>query len=355
MKIHDYLIDHIPHTIFWIIGLLLLDVGLWLLPHNPVPLSYLAYLDVILTVLYLIFLVLVYFYRARWYHSLSAHQDLKAAALDIPLTGAQNHSQKYMQNYINALRDYHQQQLSAIIQKQQAQQTFVESWVHDIKVPLSATKLLLESVSDQLSEDKQNQFRTEWAKMDHAVDQILYYSRLENFSNDYLLRDYDVRAIAITVVQNNMSYFFQKQIHFKIDESSMSVLTDEKWLQYCLEQIISNALKYTPPKGTISISQRQDAAGRYLDVADTGIGIAPDDLPRIFDKGFTGKNGRQANQKATGLGLYLAYQLCEKLGHHLSVQSKVGGGSVFTISFPYLNYYTESYGEAPLKATPRSE
>lgn len=351
MKIKDYLLDHIPHTIFWIIGLLLLDVGLWLLPNYPVPVSYLFYLDGILTVLYITFLVVVYFYRARWYTALNNHHRLKADGLDIPITEAQNHTQAFIQEHINELLDYHHQQLDDLVKHQQDQQYFIESWVHDIKVPLAATKLLLESIQETLPETKIQQLNHEWAKIDHSVDQILYFSRLENFSNDYLLREYKLRKIAVHVIQSNMDYFFQKHIQFQMDDTDITVLTDEKWLQYIIDQIISNALKYTPENGKITIILRQDANGRYLDIRDNGIGIPSTDLPRIFDKGFTGENGRRANQHATGLGLYLAYQLCEKLGHHLSVQSEVGKGTTLTINFPYLNYYNEDYGNDMLRPT----
>lgn len=351
MKIKAYLLDHLPHTIFWILGLLLLDVGLWLLPDYPVPLAYLFYLDSILTVLYIIFLIVVYFYRSRWYQGLTMHHELKAEALDVPMDCAQNHTQAFIQTHINELLDYHHDQVNTLVQHQQDQQAFIESWVHDIKVPLAATKLLLETTATTLEKPTQQQLLEEWAKINHYVDQILYFSRLENFSNDYLLREYQLRKLTVQVVQENMTYFFQKHIHFNISDTELTVLTDEKWLQYSINQLISNALKYTPENGEISIILRQDNSGRYLDIQDNGVGIPAADLPRIFDKGFTGTNGRLANQHATGLGLYLAKQLCEKLGHHLSVQSEVGVGTTMTIQFPYLNYYNEDYSHEPLKPT----
>lgn len=349
MTIRYYLLDHIPHTIFWLIGLLLLDVGLWLLPDYPVPLDYLLYLDCILTVLYVVFLIIVYFYRAHWYQALKNHQALKESALDVPLEAAQNHNQTFIQDHINTLLTYHHDQLDQLVQHQQEQQAFVESWVHDIKVPLAATQLLLDSVKTDLSSQKQQQLQTEWTKIDHYVDQILYFSRLENFSNDYLLRDYSLRKSIIPVIQANMTYFLQKQIQIDLSETDFTVLTDQKWLQYILKQLLSNALKYTPQGGKITITLRQDEAGRYLAIQDNGIGIPEAELTQVFDKGFTGTNGRKANQQATGLGLYLADQLCEKLGHHLSITSKVDQGTKVTISFPYLNYYNEAYGQDILR------
>lgn len=351
MTIKNYLLDHIPHTLFWLVGLCLLDLGLWLLPNYPIPLSYLLYLDSILTILYIAFLITVYFYRARWYHALAEHQALKENALDVPLASAQNHSQAFIQTHINTLLTYHHDQLAQLVQHQQTQQSFVESWVHDIKVPLAATQLLLESVQAELSPEKYQQFKTEWTKIDHSVDQILYFSRLENFSNDYLLKELSLRKIVIPVLQEDMSYFLQKKIHLTMNDTDFTVLTDQKWLQYVLKQILSNALKYTAENGHITITLRQDPAGRYLDIQDDGIGIPESDLSRIFDKGFTGTNGRKANQQATGLGLYLAAQLCQKLGHRLSATSKVGHGTTLTLSFPYLNYYNEAYGNAILKPT----
>ncbi|MCH4171289.1 MAG: sensor histidine kinase [Lactobacillus sp.] len=349
MTIKDYLLDHIPHTIFWVIGLLLLDISLWLIPNSPIPISYLVYVDVLLTVLYIIFLILVYFYRNRWYASLRNHLNLGQNALDIPLKGAQNHGQRFIQAHINQLLTYHHQQLDALISKEQDQQEFVESWVHDIKVPMAATKLLLDSGDLQIPPKAKQQLNQEWQQINHYVDQILYYSRLENFANDYLLREYHLRAIVVAVVKENMDYFFQKHIHLNVSDADAVVLTDEKWLTYILNQLLSNALKYTPEGGNIALTIRQDHGAVYLDVQDDGVGIPSEDLARIFDKGFTGTNGRLANQHATGLGLYLAQRLSDKLGHHLSVTSTVGAGSTFTISFPALNYYNEQLGEKALQ------
>ncbi|MCD2255468.1 sensor histidine kinase [Agrilactobacillus fermenti] len=351
MRIKDYLLDHLPHTLFWILGLLLLDAGLWLLPNYPVPLDYLLYFDTILTVLYLLFLIAVYFYRNRWYQKIADHALLREQGLDVPLTGAQNHSQQLIQDHINQLIDYHQQTFNQLITQQQEQEDFVQGWVHDIKVPLAANQLLLDSLKEQLPIEARTKLEEQWHRVNDYVDQVLYFSRLESFANDYVIQTYDLRQLAIGVVKTNMSYFFEKHLQFHISDETAQVLTDEKWLTFILNQLISNAIKYTPNGGKITIKITTDPTGSQLSIQDTGIGIDAADLPRIFDKGFTGKNGRKADQHATGLGLYLAKNMAEKLGHHLSVTATVGKGSIFTILFPNLSYYNDQQTNPVLRPT----
>ncbi len=178
-------------------------------------------------------------------------------------------------------------------------------------------------------------------KIDEYVEQVLYYSRLDSFSKDYFIQSHSLKKMVQQSVKQSADYFIQKNIHFSLEGDDHLVLTDEKWLQFILNQLLSNALKYTDTRGDITISLSKNERGVWLTLADTGIGIPREDLGRIFDKGFTGKNGRNEETNSTGLGLFLAKSLAEKLGHHLYVESTLGEGTSFQLLFPNLTYFSE--------------
>ena len=151
---------------------------------------------------------------------------------------------------------------------------------------------------------------------------VLAYLRLDAGSTDYVLREYELDPIVRGAVKRFSAEFIERRLALDFHPTGARVLTDEKWLSFVLEQLLSNALKYTPA-GSVSVYREGEAT---LCIADTGIGIAPEDLPRIFEPGFTGLNGR-ADKRASGLGLYLCRRVCENLGHRITAESEPGKGT----------------------------
>ncbi len=195
-------------------------------------------------------------------------------------------------------------------------------WMHQIKTPLSAMHLLLQS-GDALGT---GQLEEELFKTERYAEMALHYLRLESLSDDFELRSYDLYGLVKKAVKKYALMFIHKKITLFMEPFQVQVLTDEKWFQVLLEQILSNAVKYTQ-HGTVRIDVQQ---GHMLTIADSGAGIPKEDLPRVFDRGFTGHNGR-ADQRATGIGLYLAREVAQKLGHRLSIRSEVGKGTKVSI------------------------
>ena len=191
-------------------------------------------------------------------------------------------------------------------------------WVHQIKTPISAMRLQLQGQESESSRE----LLEELQRIEQYVDMVLTYLRLDSGSTDYVLKKYDLDAIVRQAVRKYASQFIRKKIRLNYEPLSCEVLTDEKWLLFVIEQILSNALKYTR-SGEIFITLE---APKTLCIRDTGIGIAPEDLPRIFEKGFTGYNGR-SDKKASGIGLYLCRRICGRLNHKLIVTSKVDVGT----------------------------
>lgn len=191
-------------------------------------------------------------------------------------------------------------------------------WAHQIKTPIAAASLLL-----QENPPPREPLEAELLKISQYVDMVLGYLRLDSDTTDYLFQDTDLNALVRQAVRKFARLFILKHITLDFQELHRTVLTDGKWLSFVVEQLLSNALKYTPAGGTVRIY----GDGETLVIADTGIGIREEDLPRIFEKGFTGYNGR-AGQKSTGIGLYLCRRVSEQLNHDLTIVSRPGQGTI---------------------------
>ena len=197
-------------------------------------------------------------------------------------------------------------------------------WAHQIKTPIASMRLTLQNEDTDLSRDlSRDLFRVE-----QYVEMVMAFLRLTDGAGDYVFRQCDLDGVIRQAVRKFAPEFIRRRIRLVYEPVKLSVVTDEKWLGFVLEQILSNALKYTRAEGTITIGLEED--GKTLFVADTGIGIAPEDLPRIFEKGYTGYNGRRDRQ-ASGIGLYLCRRICDNLGVKLAARSVPEQGTTVTI------------------------
>lgn len=198
-------------------------------------------------------------------------------------------------------------------------------WAHQIKTPISVMNLLLQS-----GEADPKILSVELFKIEQYVEMVLHYLREKQMSQDMVLNRYSLSEIIKTAIKKYSKLFILQKIKLNFELMEMTVLTDEKWLLFAVEQIISNALKYTN-EGSVSIYMDKNNEN-LLVIEDTGIGISAEDLPRVVERGFTGYNGR-SNQKSTGLGLYLTKEVLNKLGHRLQLESTVGKGTKVLIDF----------------------
>ena len=205
-------------------------------------------------------------------------------------------------------------------------------WVHQIKTPIASMKLTLQNEDSALS----RRLSAELFRIEQYVDMVLTFLRLDSDSTDYLFREYDLDLIIKQAVKKFSGEFIGRKISLKFEPTGKKIVTDEKWLSFVIEQVLSNALKYTRA-GHIAIFL--DKEGK-LHISDTGIGIAPEDLPRIFENGFTGYNGR-SDQKASGIGLYLCQRICTNLGHTISAESVVDAGTTILIDLSQTKAWVE--------------
>ena len=200
-------------------------------------------------------------------------------------------------------------------------------WVHQIKTPIAAMHVLLQSVEEktpQLSEIKE--IKMELFKLEQYVEMVLTYLRMEDMSGDLKFEEVPLDKILKQSARKYSQMFILQKISLDYKPVEKTVLTDEKWLEFVVEQILSNALKYTRTMGKICIYMDEKNGKDCLVIRDNGIGIQAEDLPRVFEKGFTGYNGR-ADKKSTGIGLYLCKKIMDRMGHKIWIDSEVGKGT----------------------------
>ena len=195
-------------------------------------------------------------------------------------------------------------------------------WTHQIKTPIAAMHLLLQEEETPVSKELQG----ELFQVEQYVQMALQYLRMERMNTDLVFEKQELDALIHQAVRKYAPLFIRRKIALQYEDVHCQILTDEKWLGFVVEQVLSNALKYTP-QGSVSIYMEPEGV---LCIRDTGIGIAPEDLPRVFEKGYTGYNGR-SHRKASGLGLYLCREILTRLGHSVSAESQVDHGTTIRI------------------------
>lgn len=228
--------------------------------------------------------------------------------------------------------------------RQSQMRDYYSMWVHQIKTPISAMKLLLEAEREELGQlmcddeqsqcllsDNMNSFEDELFRIEEYVSMALQYQRVSSTENDFVLEKVSVDGVIRDTIKKYAKIMIRRHIGMNYSGTVQEVYTDGKWLAFILEQLLSNAIKYTP-QGFVKIETDKKANRFFITIKDTGIGIKAEDLPRVFEKGYTGYNGH-ADKKATGIGLYLCRQMADKLGHTIRMESEIGKGTKVWIGF----------------------
>ena len=220
------------------------------------------------------------------------------------------------------------EELEKLTQENQQKNTdmvdYYSMWVHQIKTPIAAMNFLLDN-----EEVDQKILQQELFKIERYVEMVLTYIRLDSISSDYVITKINLDEVVKDSVKKYATIFINKKIKLNYVSHETMVISDKKWLSFAFEQILGNSVKYSSAGGEITIETYENK----LVIEDNGMGIKEEDLPRIFEKGFTGFNGRY-EKKSSGLGLYLCKKTLDKLGHHIEISSKVGEGTRIEITFP---------------------
>lgn len=237
------------------------------------------------------------------------------------LPDADNITEEAYRDLIESLSNALMQAKTAAKNKIDDTNEYYTLWIHQIKTPIAALRLLL-------SEHENDEMEEQLFRIEQYVEMVLTYIRCGNDASDYVIKRIDLDKTVRQCIRKFSRSFIRKKISMHFTPTDMQVLTDEKWLAFVIEQLLSNALKYTKT-GSISVYTED---GKNLVIQDTGIGIAEEDLPRITQKGYTGYNGR-LDKKSTGLGLFLCGKILDALGHTITVTSQIGEGTAVKIGF----------------------
>lgn len=207
---------------------------------------------------------------------------------------------------------------------------YIELWVHEIKTPIATCKLLIENNESPLTES----IGEEVCKLENYIDQALFYTRSNTIEKDYIIKEMSLSSCVNKVLNNNADSLIKKRVKISLGDLEKKVYSDSKWIEFILGQIISNSIKYMNKEyKELKIYCSESSKYVILNIEDNGAGISEKDLSRVFDKGFTGENGRKFG-KSTGIGLYLCKKLCKKLGLDIKLISEEGKFTRVSISFP---------------------
>ncbi len=317
-------------------SLMLTDLLLFLDDGLDLSMTSVLYLNVLLVLGFLFFFSWRYRKETAYVRSLQQlNRELEDDWLE-RLPAARSNEQVMISDLLRQLDRTYRKEAAGLQEAVRSRQNDTAAWVHEVKAPLTAMKLVIDA---NRSDHAMRKVETSWLRISLLVDQQLYISRLPSLEADYMLENTDLMRLAAEEIRHLMPWCMERNIAVELTEEPAPTITDQKWCRFIIRQLVTNAVKYSPSGGTIWITTTHDDAGRLiLCVKDEGPGIPRHEQPRIFDKGFTGSAGRIHNA-ATGLGLYLAKQAAEKIGIQLCVISDIGRGTEMIMIFPVENEF----------------
>ncbi|HJF31391.1 MAG TPA: sensor histidine kinase [Sporosarcina psychrophila] len=331
----SYLLDMKSWIIFFIAALGFADMLIWLDGGIDVVFSSVLYFNVLLISMFFIFFIWRYFKDMKFMKALippdGVIEEDWQEALPEPLSKRDTMTNKMLRQ----VADEYTKRLYDLKATNVIESDYTAAWVHEVKAPLTAMKLVIEA---NRSEPALQKIELEWLRVHLLIDQQLYISRLPSLESDYVVENSNIHQLVAAEVRELASWCRQKNIAIEFEEDR-EVVTDSKWCRFIIRQVLTNAVKYSPAGATIWITTNVMASGNVvLAIKDEGPGIPSHDLPRLFDKGFTGGTGRLHNA-ATGLGLYLAKTVADKIGITLTAQSEIGQGTTIQLTFTIGNEF----------------
>ena len=330
MKLSTYLKDKLYAFLIFIIYIIILILFLIALKLSS---SIIIFITVFTIVIFFVILFFDYFRKRKFYSELlDKLNTLDKKYLLIEMLLEPNFLEgKILYEVLDEVNKNEHDLISKLKNKQEDFKEYIELWIHEVKLPLASLTLINRKDKNTLRELK---------RIEDDVEQILYYVRCENANNDYLIKEWNLDTIIKNVALRNKDDLLALGIDFKVDNCNLKVLTDSKWLEFIINQIVSNSIKYKKDKDSIIEITGEDFDDYVtITIYDNGKGISKSDLPRVFSKTFTGNNGRVNSSKSTGMGLYLCKELCNKLGHKIEIDSKADEYTKVTITIYKKDFY----------------
>ena len=314
----------------------LITIEIFLMAYN-VGMFIKIYIPLIIMGLYMISIIIEYFKRKKFYDNLlNMLEELDEKYLITEIIKTPNFLEG--QIFKNSLEQIDKSMLENVNKYKymtEDYKEYIELWIHEIKIPISASKMVIENNKNAITKS----IDEELDKVENYIEQALFYARSNTVEKDYYIRKVFLKEIINESIKKNKSSLIQEKISIDIHDLEIEVNTDNKWIVFILNQIIQNSIKYRKKENSvIEIYANQGKENVILYIKDNGIGIKQGEITRVFEKGFTGTNGRLSNKKSTGIGLYLCKKLCNKLGIGIELNSVQNEGTEVKLVFPKDSY-----------------
>ena len=314
----------------------IITIEIFLMAYN-VGMFIKIYIPLIIMGLYMISIIIEYFKRKKFYNNLlNMLEELDEKYLITEIIKTPNFLEgKILKNALETIDKSMLENVNKYKYMTEDYKEYIELWIHEIKIPISASKMVIENNKNEVTKS----IDEELDKVENYIEQALFYARSNTVEKDYYIRKVVLKEIVNESIKKNKSSLIQEKISINIHNLDIEVNTDNKWIVFILNQIIQNSIKYrNKEKSIIEIYANQGKENVILYIKDNGIGIKQGEITRVFEKGFTGTNGRLSNKKSTGIGLYLCKKLCNKLGIGLELNSVQNESTEVKLVFPKGSY-----------------
>ena len=314
----------------------IITIEIFLMTYN-VGMFIKIYIPLIIMGLYMISIIIEYFKRKKFYDNLlKMLEELDEKYLITEIIKNPNFLEgKIFKNTLEQIDKSMLENVNKYKYMTEDYKEYIELWIHEIKIPISASKMVIENNKNAITKS----IDEELDKVENYIEQALFYARSNTVEKDYYIRKVFLKEIVTESIKKNKSSLIQEKISIDIHDLDIEVNTDNKWIVFILNQIIQNSIKYRKKENSvIEIYANQGKENVILYIKDNGIGIKQGEITRVFEKGFTGTNGRLSNKKSTGIGLYLCKKLCNKLGIGIELNSVQNEGTKVKLVFPKDSY-----------------
>ena len=330
MKFKDYLKDKIIYISLLVFAIITIEI--LLIPYD-IHVFIRIYTALIIIIAFLIGFLLEYYSKKKFYETIKSRiEELEEKYLVMEVLPKTNFTEAtILENIIKDTGKSMIENVNKYKYMQEDYKDFIELWIHEIKIPIATSKMIIENNKNEITES----INEEMDKIDNYTEQALFYARSNTVEKDYIIRKNALKEIVNASILKNKNQLIQNNISINIKTLNQIVYTDSKLCIFIISQIIQNSIKYTKNENKqVEIFGEEKKENIILHIRDNGIGIKESEISRVFEKGFTGENGRITGKKSTGIGLYLCKKLCEKLCIGIELNSEKNIGTEVRLIFP---------------------
>ncbi len=335
MKFKDFIKDKMITIILLLLGMITIEIFLMAYPYGK---FIKLYIPLTIAISYFIGITIEYAKKRNFYHNLSnTLNELDEKYLITEIISTPNFIEgKILKSSLEQIDKSMLEHVNQYKYLQEDYKEYIELWIHEIKIPIATSKMVIENNKNEATKSIDEELN----KVEDYIEQALFYARSNTVEKDYYIKKSNLKDIVKESIKKNKSALIQNKVLINIHDLDQIVHTDSKWIIFILNQMIQNSVKYKKQDNNseIEIYSKHGKENVILYIRDNGMGIKKGEITRVFEKGFTGTNGRLQNKKSTGIGLYLCKKLCKKLGIAIELNSIQNEGTEIRLIFPKGTY-----------------